>query len=134
MSDAFKVLLNLRSLRAYSREHLTLEQMQELLEKLNQVVNERVAEEEEKRAEEQEKEKKIAEYREMLIADGIDPDELIATLAGQPKTKKKRTPRPAKYKFTDENGKEKTWTGQGRMPTALAKAIEDGKKLEDFEI
>ncbi len=40
MSDAMKALLNLRSLRALSREY-TLEQLEEALEKLTTVVQER---------------------------------------------------------------------------------------------
>ncbi|RVS43282.1 DNA-binding protein, partial [Citrobacter freundii] len=41
---------------------------------------------------------------------------------------------PAKYKYTDENGNEQTWTGQGRTPKAITAAIEAGKTLEDFAI
>lgn len=48
--------------------------------------------------------------------------------------KAKREPRPAKYKYIDENGDEKTWTGQGRTPKAIAAALESGKTLEEFEI
>jgi DNA-binding protein H-NS len=29
---------------------------------------------------------------------------------------------------------EKTWTGQGRMPSAIAKAVAEGKSVEDFAI
>ena len=47
--------------------------------------------------------------------------------------KAKRAPRPAKYRYT-EDGQEKTWTGQGRMPKAIAEAIEGGKALENFLI
>ncbi|HHF8101288.1 TPA: H-NS family nucleoid-associated regulatory protein, partial [Escherichia coli] len=43
-------------------------------------------------------------------------------------------PRPAKYKYIDTDGSEKTWTGQGRTPRAIAAALEAGKTLEDFEI
>ena len=33
----------------------------------------------------------------------------------------------------DENGETKTWTGQGRTPAVIKKAIEDeGKSLDDF--
>jgi len=47
----------------------------------------------------------------------------------------KRAPRPANYRYTDENGEERTWTGQGRQPTPIRRAIEEqGKKLEDFLI
>ncbi|MGX9459521.1 H-NS family histone-like protein (plasmid) [Photobacterium damselae subsp. damselae] len=126
MSDLFTILLNLRSLRAQSRE-LTLDQLQEGLEKLTQVTNERLQEEEQRRAENKEKEEKLAMYREMLIADGIDPEELLNKLEG--KVTPKRKPRAAKYRYTDENGEEKTWTGQGRTP----KFLQD-KNLDDYLI
>lgn len=131
MSDAMKALFNLRSLRALAREY-SLEQLQEALEKLQTVVTEREEAEAEELAKEKERQEKLNQYREMLLADGIDPEELLATLGKAPKAK--RAARPAKYKFTDENGEEKTWTGQGRTPTALKKALEAGKSLEDFEI
>uniref|UniRef100_UPI003D19472B H-NS family nucleoid-associated regulatory protein n=1 Tax=Aeromonas bestiarum TaxID=105751 RepID=UPI003D19472B len=47
--------------------------------------------------------------------------------------KMKRAPRPAKYKY-QEDGQEKTWTGQGRMPKAIAEQVEQGKSLDDFLI
>ncbi|KJF88859.1 H-NS histone family protein [Photobacterium phosphoreum] len=131
MSDAMKALLNLRSLRALSREY-TLEQLEEALDKLTTVVTERSEAEAEEQAKETERNEKLAQYREMLLADGIDPEELLASLAKAPKTK--RASRPAKYQFIDENGDEKTWTGQGRTPSALKKALDDGKALEEFEI
>ena len=131
MSDAMKALLNLRSLRALSREY-TLEQLEEALDKLTTVVTERSEAEAEEQAKETERNEKLAQYREMLLADGIDPEELLASLAKAPKTK--RASRPAKYKFIDENGDEKTWTGQGRTPSALKKALDDGQALEEFEI
>ena len=53
----------------------------------------------------------------LWAVDGIDPNDLMAALEKQPaKAKTKRAPRPAKYRYTDENGDEKTWTGQGRTP------------------
>ncbi|MCE9953521.1 H-NS histone family protein, partial [Aeromonas allosaccharophila] len=33
-----------------------------------------------------------------------------------------------------EDGQEKTWTGQGRMPKAIAEAVAAGKALDDFLI
>ncbi|PSW79337.1 H-NS family histone-like protein [Photobacterium damselae] len=128
MSETISVLLNLRTLRSQSRE-LTLEQLQEGLEKLTQVVNERVQEEEQLRAENREKEEKLETYRQLLLADGIDPEELIASMSAPKAKKPTRTPRPAKYRYTDENGQEKTWTGQGRTPKFLA-----DKDLNDYLI
>ncbi|PSV04928.1 H-NS family nucleoid-associated regulatory protein, partial [Photobacterium kishitanii] len=34
----------------------------------------------------------------------------------------------------DDNGNEKTWTGQGRTPKALKTSIENGANLDDFLI
>ncbi|PSW79627.1 H-NS family histone-like protein [Photobacterium damselae] len=128
MSETISVLLNLRTLRTQSRE-LTLEQLQEGLEKLTQVVNERAQEEEQLRAENREKEEKLEMYRQLLLADGIDPEELIASMTASKSKKSSRTPRPAKYRYTDEDGQEKTWTGQGRTPKFLA-----DKNLDDYLI
>lgn len=50
-------------------------------------------------------------------------------------TKAKRAQRPAKYSYVDENGETKTWTGQGRTPAVIKKAMdEQGKSLDDFLI
>ena len=127
MFDLFKTLMNLRSLRATSRE-LTLEQLQESLDKLTQVVNERTQEEAQSRAENKEHNEKLEAYREMLLADGIDPEELLQVMSATTK-KVTRAPRPAKYKYIDEDRQEKTWTGQGRTPKFLV-----DKNLEDFLI
>ena len=134
MNEFLKVLLNIRSLRATCRE-LTLEQLEEGLEKLSAVVAERQQDESAERQAREEHQKKIAEYAEMLKAAGIDPAELVNTVVvDAPKASKgKRAPRPAKYRYLD-NGVEKTWTGQGRMPSVIAKAVAEGKSVEEFAI
>lgn len=70
----------------------------------------------------------------MLRQAGVDPRDLLSSTApaasANASTKTKRAPRPAKYKY-QENGQEKTWTGQGRIPKAIA---EQGKSLDDFLI
>jgi DNA-binding protein H-NS len=64
-------------------------------------------------AEIEERTRKLQQYREMLIADGIDPNELLNSMAAaKTGTKAKRAARPAKYSYVDENGETKTWTGQ----------------------
>ncbi|MBW3694645.1 transcriptional regulator [Vibrio sp. T187] len=135
MSELTKTLLNIRSLRAFSRE-LTLEQLEEALDKLTIVVQERQETEAADRAEKEAREAKLAEYAQMIAKDGIDVEDLIAALSGEAKatTKKKRAPRPAKYKYVDGNGDEKTWTGQGRTPSAIQEQLDAGKSLEDFAI
>lgn len=133
MSEALKILNNIRTLRAQARE-CTLETLEEMLEKLEVVVNERREEESQAQAEVEERTRKLQQYRDMLIADGIDPNELLSTLAAvKTPGKAKRAARPAKYSYVDENGENKTWTGQGRTPAVIKVAIEEkGKKLEDF--
>jgi len=134
MSEALKVLNNIRTLRAQAREY-SVETLEEMLEKLDVVVKERREEESHFQAENEERTRKLNQYREMLLADGIDPNELINTLTATPRAaaKGKRSVRPAKYGFTDEKGESRTWTGQGRTPAVIKKALEEqGKSLDDF--
>lgn len=136
MSELTKTLLNIRSLRAFSRE-LTLEQLEEALDKLTIVVQERQEAEAEERAARAEQEAKLAAIADQIAKDGIDVADLIAALSGESKAKgakSKRAPRPAKYKYVDANGQEKTWTGQGRTPSAIQQQLDAGKSLEDFAI
>ena len=128
MNEFLKVLLNIRSLRAACRD-LTLEQLEEGLEKLSAIVDERRQDESAERQAREEHQKKIAEYAEMLRAAGIDPAELVNTVVPENTKVSKRAPRPAKYRYLD-NGVEKTWTGQGRMPSVIAKAVAEGKSVE----
>ena len=133
MSEALKVLNNIRTLRAQARE-CSLETLEEMLEKLEVVVNERRDEDSHAQAESEERTRKLQQYREMLLADGIDPNELLNSLTvAKAPGKAKRAARPAKYQYTEENGEVKTWTGQDRTPAVIKKAFEEqGKQLEDF--
>ncbi|VFS51633.1 global DNA-binding transcriptional dual regulator H-NS [Budvicia aquatica] len=96
MSEALKVLNNIRTLRAQARE-CSLETLEEMLEKMEVVVKERREEDQASQAEIQERTRKLQQYREMLIADGIDPNELLQSLSATKVTgKSKRAARPAK--------------------------------------
>lgn len=135
MNDFLKTLLNIRSLRAALRE-LSFEQLVEVKEKLDEVFAEREQQETKLREESAERLQKLAEFAELLKGAGIDPSELVGTATtakAEGTVKSKRAPRPAKYKYT-EGGQEKTWTGQGRMPKAIAEAVAAGKALDDFLI
>lgn len=135
MNDFLKTLLNIRSLRAALRE-LSFEQLVEAKEKFDEIYAEREQQETKLREESAERLQKLAEFTELLKEAGIDPSELVGTATtakAEGIVKAKRAPRPAKYKYI-EDGQEKTWTGQGRMPKAIAAAIEGGKTLEDFLI
>ncbi|HGY5246967.1 TPA: H-NS family nucleoid-associated regulatory protein [Aeromonas salmonicida subsp. pectinolytica] len=135
MNDFLKTLLNIRSLRAALRE-LSFEQLVEIREKFEEIFAEREQQENKIKAESAERLQKLAEFAELLKGAGIDPSELVGTATtskAEGTVKSKRAPRPAKYKYI-EDGQEKTWTGQGRMPKAIAEAVAAGKALDDFLI
>ena len=132
MTEAIKALNNIRTLRAQARE-TDLATLEEMLGKLTAIVEDRRQEESLALQQNAERQAKIEALRAQLLEDGIDPSELL----GNPKSSRPatvRAPRPAKYKYIDENGDEKTWTGQGRTPKAITAALEGGKALEDFAI
>ena len=131
MSNTLRTLSNIRSLRVLARE-TSLEQLESLLEKLTTVIEEKREEVKAQEAEQAKFLEQLKKYEEMLANDGISADELASLLGKTPTEKKARkpiAPRPAKYRFVDANGNEKTWTGQGRTPRELV-----GKNLADFEI
>jgi len=134
MSEEFKLFGSIRTLRAQARG-TSLEILEEILEKLTAIVEEKRHEEESGMKEREERKVKLNAIREQLLADGIDPQELLSNSTPPSTTKKQkfsRSPRPAKYRYTDEDGNEKSWTGQGRTPKAIQKAVDDGKSLDDF--
>lgn len=132
MSDILKTLTNIRSLRAVARE-LSLDDLKNILEKLTLVVQEKVQEAEALQAKEQERLAKLEKYKELLEKDGISAEDLVELFANDTNKRKKRESKPAKYQY-EENGEVKTWTGQGRMPKALKKYLDEGKPLSSFEI
>ncbi len=129
-----KILFNTRSLRVFSRD-LTLDQLEEAHSKLTTIVEERREEEEALRAEQAEKEAKLATIAKQIKEQGIDVNELVSALSSKKvKSKGKRQARSAKYKYVDDNGVEKTWTGQGRTPSVIQKALDGGKTLDYFAL
>ena len=133
MSLLLEKLNNIRSLRAMSRE-FSIDVLEDMLAKLRTVTEEKRAEEQAAQAQQAEYQEKINTWLELMTADGITPEELVGHATATSKGGKKRQPRPAKYRFTDHTGAEKTWTGQGRRPKPLAKAVAEGKSLESFLI
>lgn len=135
MSESLKPFNNIRTLRAQARES-SLEVLEEILEKLTSVVEERRLEESQAQAKEEERTRKLEEFRQLLEKQNINPEELIQSMGtGKTARKSKRTQRPAKYEYIDENGESKTWTGQGRTPAVIKQAIDnEGKSLNDFLI
>ena len=134
MSLTLQNLNNIRTLRAMARD-LSLDVLEEMLEKVRVVAEEKRSEQAELEQQRAEQQEKINARLERMKADGISPSDLLGSeLAHAGKTAKKRKAREAKYRFIDQNGEEKTWTGQGRTPKPIANALENGKSLDDFLI
>lgn len=81
-------------------------------------------------AEIKEREEKRLALIAMIEAEGWSVEDLIA----KPSSKKsgssaKRMP---KYRYTDENGKEKGWSGAGLKPKALQALLDNGHSLDEF--
>lgn len=78
MSEALKSLNNIRTLRTQGRK-LPLEVLEDILEKLNVVVDERRNEESSKAAELQARQEKIDALRKLMEEDKINPEELLSS-------------------------------------------------------
>ena len=138
MSEVLKVLSNIRSLRLATRD-FSVEQLENLLEKIETLVSEKKVELAKAQEEENARQERIVKYKELLENEGISRQELAEILGLDVSEKvsgvsKKRSSRPAKYQYVDENGVTKTWTGQGRTPKAIQAQLDQGKPLSSFEI
>lgn len=133
MSDALTQLNNIRTLRSQTRE-MSLDVLEDVLEKFKIILIERREEETLRLANESQRRDKLESLRQMMLDEGIDPSELMAAIGSPGKAKRTSSPRPAKYRYTDETGESKTWSGQGRMPKRISNLIAEGGELKDFEI
>ena len=133
MEDELKLLNSTRGLRAAARD-LPLDFLEMVLQKFRRVVSERREKELSRKKVQDEHNGRLEKLRLLLLEKGIDPSELVTSTAGDEKPAKARPPRTARYKYQSENGKTRTWTGQGRMPKVIAEQLAAGKSLDDFLI
>ena len=68
----------------------------------------------------------LAQFSELSKNSGLTLEEVIG------KTVKKKTPPPIKYRNPDD--KNQTWTGRGKKPKWIQTALDQGKKIEDFDV
>ncbi|GAA5107754.1 DNA-binding transcriptional regulator H-NS [Orbus sasakiae] len=127
---------NIRSIRAQTK-HLPLNELESVLDKLKQVVAERQIEDKHAKANLAKHNQKVEQYLAQIKQDGINITELLkkADFPTFKKLRKNRPTRPPKYKYFDQQGNLRTWTGQGRMPKPIQLALHNTKKsLKDFLI
>jgi DNA-binding protein H-NS len=130
MSEFIRIITHARRFKSAVKE-LGSEQLEEIKNKLDKIIVDRQAEAEAAKIENAERFEKISNYKKMLAADGIDPDELQETGFDRPR---KRAPRKPKYEIWNEAGEKITWTGQGRMPNLFKARLEEGESMSTFLI
>jgi len=130
MSELLRIMSHSRRLKSAVKE-LSIEQLEDIKDKLQAIIEERLEEDANEKKENQARLEKIKKYRELLAADGIDPDELSDSTTDKPG---RRNPRQPKYEVWNEVGDRITWTGQGRMPNVFKLRIDAGESLDTFLI
>lgn len=131
MENLLKTLNNKRSLRRAFSE-MTLEEAESCLTKIQEIVEERRAEDAKIAQQLAEKERAVSELREKMASLGISLEDLGGA---NTRSSKKGTKVPAKYEWIDSEGMIHQWTGRGNMPLSLKAEIEaHHKSLDDFLI
>ncbi|CCO44193.1 putative DNA-binding protein H-NS [Vibrio nigripulchritudo SOn1] len=131
MDTTLDKLMKARNLRAMcKKEGTTSAQMSQYIETMKVIC-----------AELQETEAKEAEIKkaqqdainaavEKLKEVGVTARDLVSAFESSGSKAKNK---PSKYTYKDENGDTRGWTGQGRIPAAMQKAMEsNGLSKEDF--
>lgn len=130
MNDFLRIITHARRFKSALKE-IGVEQLEEVKVKLQKIIDDRIAEEKAEKIENAEKVAKIQKIKEMLVAEGIDPEELLDESTEKQSKKSARKP---KYELWNESGEHITWTGQGRMPNVFKSRIEAGETIETFSI
>lgn len=133
MSEFLDILTHGRRLQGAVKS-LSLAELEEVQDKLANVIAKRREKAAEMEKEEQEKQAKIAEIQKQMEEAGLDVSDLGSSQIAATNSRKPGKKRPVKYRLKDSEGTDHNWTGIGRMPKVFKQALEDGKKLEDFSI
>lgn len=132
MSDFLDILTHGRRLQGAVKD-LTVEELESVVEKLNNIIEKKHAQAEAEIQAQKEKLEKLAEIKQQMADAGIDISDLQEVAEPKAKRKSAGKKRPVKYKITVD-GETTAWTGVGRMPVVFKQALESGKSLEDFAI
>lgn len=126
-----RYLNNPNSLKSFLKGQ-DLEWTNSVYERLGKLVIELTQEAELERAEAKEREEKRLALIAMVEAEGWSVEDLIGKSA--PKKSGSSSKKADKYRFTDENGNVKGWSGYGMKPKALQALLDEGHSLEEFLI
>jgi DNA-binding protein H-NS len=131
MSEFLDILTHGRRLQGAVKE-LSIEELEEVQEKLANIVDKRKEKALEQEKEAQQKREKLAAIKQQMEEAGLNVEDLQALTSETNKKAGKK--RPVKYKLVDEKGVEHPWTGIGRMPRVYKDALDSGKSLDSFSI
>ncbi|WP_438863206.1 H-NS histone family protein [Neptunicella sp.] len=132
MSDFISVLTHGRKLQGAVKQ-LTIEELQEVANKLAKIIETREKKEAEARIQQQAKQAKIEQLRQQIEEAGLELSD-FEQLTEKKTVNKTGKKRPVKYSIKDKDGNVVNWTGIGRMPLVFADAVKKGKKLDSFKI
>ena len=132
MSDFLDILTHGRRFKAAVKE-LSVADLRDLAAKLDKIIIDREEEAKEEEKAQAERLSKIEDIRKQMEAVGLSVEDLGDVVAAKSAPKKKRAPRPPKYKIVVD-GETITWTGQGRMPTVFKNEVDNGRSMDDFLI
>lgn len=133
--DFIETITNIRFLRVACRD-LSYSELLSAQAKLAEIVEERRIEEEEKNKKNKERNDALAAIRSLMAQTGINAQDLTDLLSnGQLPNQTNKRNVPPKYRFTDAEGNELTWTGQGRTPTLFTECMQrEGKDKDHYLI
>ena len=127
MSDFIKILTHGRRLHSAVKV-LSIKELEAVNEKLQTIIEKREFHLLEEMEANEARDEKLTHIRAQLEEAGLDFEDLKSSVPAK-KTGQKR---PVKYKMTDDQGREHTWTGIGRMPKVYAAVKESGQSLEQY--
>ncbi len=133
MSDFLSVLTHGRRLQGAVKE-LSVAELEEVQQKLNNIIQKRKTKEEELKKAEKERLASIEKIHSQMKEMGVNVEDLQKLQSAKSASTKPKKKRPVKYQIKDSEGELHSWTGIGRMPKVFKDALEKGKKLENFSI
>lgn len=132
MALNLKDLKNIRQLRAVLRV-CPSQEIAQIIDKIEQIRKEREQEEAKMQEALKARERSVNNALSFLEKEDLNVYDLIAAL--NCKSGKKRGKMAPKYAYTDLDGINRTWTGQGKTPLTLLKLMQKtGSCLEDYLI
>lgn len=130
MDDFHTIIRDKRRIKN-ALDDYTIEQVQAIIEKFQYALDKKTEEQEAAAKEQQALENKLETIKKTLEEQNIPLSILLDALNCESKPKKVAKP---KYRFTDNNGEIKLWSGRGHMPKHLKQLVESGQDIESFRI